>query len=231
MSQGKHTVSTAAKDILARLLASEDLVVEHSASAETACFNTQSRVLTLPVWKDMDSFLYDMLVGHEVSHALYTPADGWQGFVGEGPSAGLRHMALNVCEDVRIERLIQDKFPGLRRDFSRAYKTLHERDIFELKKSNKTLTELPLIDRINLYYKGEIYGQLKVPFAAEERTWLDRLDAANSFDEVMAIAEDLFKKTETDEEEKEKLLPTLQEDLDDINAKWLLATAMFLIEA
>jgi glutamate synthase domain-containing protein 3 len=34
-----------------------------------------------------------------------------------------------------------------------------------------------------------------------------------------------------DEEEKEKLLPTLQEDLDDINAKWLLATAMFLIEA
>ncbi len=34
-----------------------------------------------------------------------------------------------------------------------------------------------------------------------------------------------------DEEEREFLMPTLKEDLADIDAKWILATAMFSIEA
>jgi hypothetical protein len=195
-------VKTASKDILARLLASEDLIVEHSAEAETAYFDTQSRRLVLPVWQDMDNFMYDMLCGHEVGHALYTPADGWQEFVGEGKGAGLRHMTLNICEDARIERMMKKKFPGLKRDFVKAYKSLHERDLFELK--DKVVADLPLLDRINLYYKGEIYGQITVPFTAEERTWLDRLDAAESFKDVMAIAEDLAEKTEQDRPEPEQ---------------------------
>ena len=195
-------VKTASKDILARLLASEDLIVEHSAEAQTAYFDTQARRLVLPVWQDMDNFMYDMLCGHEVGHALYTPADGWQEFVGEGKSAGLRHMTLNICEDARIERMMKKKFPGLKRDFVKAYKSLHERDLFELK--DKVVADLPLLDRINLYYKGEIYGQMTVPFTAEERTWLDRLDAAESFEDVMAIAEDLAEKTEEDRPEPEQ---------------------------
>ncbi len=127
MNKTLPTVNTAAKDILARLLASEDLSVQHDPSAQTAYFDTQNRVLCLPVWENMDNHMYDMLVGHEVSHALYTPADGWQGFVGEDKDSPLRHMCLNVCEDVRIERKIKDKFPGLRRDFAKAYKSLHDK--------------------------------------------------------------------------------------------------------
>ena len=194
-------IKTASKDILARLLASEDLIVEHSVQAETAYFDTQARRLVLPVWQDMDNFMYDMLCGHEVGHALYTPADGWQDFVGEGKGAGLRHMTLNICEDSRIERLMKKKFPGLKRDFVKAYKSLHERDLFGLK--DKVVADMPLLDRINLYYKGEIYGQMTVPFTAEERTWLDRLDAAESFEAIKLIAEDLAEKTEEDRPEPE----------------------------
>ena len=36
---------------------------------------------------------------------------------------------------------------------------------------------------------------------------------------------------ETMTEEEKELLPTLKEDLADIDAKWILATAMFSIEA
>jgi len=36
---------------------------------------------------------------------------------------------------------------------------------------------------------------------------------------------------ETMDEEEKELLPTLEEDLANIDAKWLLATAMFAIEA
>jgi len=210
MKQGTPNVRTAAKDILARLLASEDLTVQHDASAETAYFDTQNRILCLPVWEDMDSHMYDMLVGHEVSHALHTPADGWQGFVGDDANSPLRHMCLNVCEDARIERKIKDKFPGLRRDFAKAYKSLHERDIFEMK--GKSVSDLPLIDRINLYYKGEIYGQMNIPFTAEEREWLTRLDAANSFEDIMEVASDLFDATKEEQEQQQQQQQQVQQD-------------------
>ena len=56
------------KSQLAKLLATEDLVVENR-NVETASFNVDTRVLTLPMWKRASSVVYDMLVGHEVGHA------------------------------------------------------------------------------------------------------------------------------------------------------------------
>ena len=58
------------KTNLAKLLATENLVVEHK-SVETASFDVKNRVLTLPVWNVSD-VVYDMLVGHEVGHALHS---------------------------------------------------------------------------------------------------------------------------------------------------------------
>ena len=63
------------KSQLAKLLATEDIVVEHK-SCETAQFNVHTRVLTLPLWEKASNDVYDMLVGHEVGDALYTP-DEW----------------------------------------------------------------------------------------------------------------------------------------------------------
>ena len=84
MLMEKPQVNRATKDILAKCMATEDLRVIHDANAETAYFDTENRVLCLPVWEDMSNATYDMLVGHEVSHALHTPAEGWQYFVGDG---------------------------------------------------------------------------------------------------------------------------------------------------
>ena len=39
--------------------------------AQTAQFDVDSRVLTLPKWKRASNSVYDMLVGHEVGHTLY----------------------------------------------------------------------------------------------------------------------------------------------------------------
>ena len=68
-----------------------------------------------------------MFIGHEVGHALYTPAD-WADKVDKD----IPFDFINVIEDVRIERMIQDKFLGLRRDFSRGYDELNDKDFFEL---------------------------------------------------------------------------------------------------
>ncbi len=64
------------KSQLAKLLATEDLVVEHK-QVETASFNVETRVLVLPLWEKASNSIYDMLVGHEVGHALFTPNDDW----------------------------------------------------------------------------------------------------------------------------------------------------------
>ena len=58
------------KGTLAKLLATENLIVEHRV-VETASFDVDKRVLVLPIW-DVTERVYNMLVGHKVGHALYT---------------------------------------------------------------------------------------------------------------------------------------------------------------
>jgi hypothetical protein len=190
------------KDILARAMAQEDITVQHSASAQTAYFDTKNRVLCLPVWKDMDNSMYDMLVGHEVSHALHTPMEGWQEFVGKGSGSGMRHMFLNVVEDARIERKIKDKFPGLRRDFSKAYSTLNERDIFEI--AGKDLSAMSLIDRLNIQFKTGLHCGVSVPFTSTEQAYVTRMAETKTFEDVMELAGDLYDLHEEEKEEEEK---------------------------
>ena len=203
MSHGLHTVKTNSKDVLARCMATEDLMVQHSASAETAAFDTESRTLILPVWENMDDALYDMLVGHEVSHALHTPMDGWQDFIGEGPGSRMRHMFVNVVEDARIERLIKAKFPGLRRDFASAYKNLHDRDLFEI--AGRTLdTDLPLIDRLNLEFKLGLFDLVDIPFSTDEQPYVTRMAETTTFEEVVELARELYEMQVEQDEENDK---------------------------
>jgi len=196
----KSLVKTASKDILARAMAMEDITVEHRADAPSAYFDVQNRLLCLPVWKDMDDSVYDMLVGHEVSHALHTPADGWSEFVNKD---GTRQMFLNIVEDARIERLIKDKFPGLKRDFASAYKTLNDQDLFELKGRTIDL-DTPLIDRLNLEFKLGLFGLLDVPFTDEERPYVTRMAETKSFEDVMELAKELYERHQEEQEQEQQ---------------------------
>jgi hypothetical protein len=63
------------KSQLAKLLATENIKVEHKA-VKTASFNLKSRTLTIPILQDgLTVDTYDLFVGHEVGHALETPPD------------------------------------------------------------------------------------------------------------------------------------------------------------
>lgn len=194
-----NATNTLSKDILARLLAGENITVNHDATARTASFDTRNRVLTLPVWDNMTHEIYDMLVGHEVGHALFTPwterdeaANGIAAAIdlGGNVNADIAMQYLNVVEDARIERLMKEKFPGLRRDFFEAYKSFNERDFFGIKDTN--INDLPLIDRINIHFKCGTAAEMNIAFNAEEQAFVDRIAQAQTFDEVVAIATDVF---------------------------------------
>jgi len=168
------------KGNLARLLATENLVVEHKHTP-TAYFDVDRRVLTLPNWDKASDIVYDMLVGHEVGHALFTPNKDWRDTV-DCPKD-----FVNVIEDARIEKLMKRKYPGLKKSFVGGYKELNDRDFFDT--HGQDLGSFSLIDRINLHFK--IGANALIPFSIEEKLFVARTDVAETFEEVLQIALDV----------------------------------------
>ena len=82
------------KGNLARLLATENLIVEHRKDIPTASFDTDRRVLQLPQWDKASGVVYDMLVGHEVGHALYTPNKDYTDHVECPKAVSYTHLTL-----------------------------------------------------------------------------------------------------------------------------------------
>lgn len=137
-------------DILAKLLATENITVIR-AKAHTASFDVKQRVLTLPNWEFKEANVEEMLVLHEVGHALFTTIQGYISIVEKE-----KHLAhyMNVVEDVRIEKKMKERYPGSNKTFYLGYKELNEKDFFEIKgKSQRFFDDLKLIDKVNLYYK------------------------------------------------------------------------------
>ena len=173
------------KSLLAKLLASENLTVEHG-NYPTASMDVKNRVLRLPIWKEMSGSLYDLMVLHEVGHALYTPEDGWHG-ASSDKGNGYKSF-LNVVEDARIERKIKDKYPGGRRAFKDGYLDLIKRDFFGLRSVDPN--ELNLIDRINLHFKGGTVHD--IAFSDEELEFVEKVRGTLTWDDVVRVTDELY---------------------------------------
>ena len=198
------TVSIEIKGNLAKLLATEDLIIEHKP-VETASFDVDRRVLTLPVWDRASETVYDMLVAHEVGHALFTPnRDWWK----EDEFKTIPHDYVNVVEDARIERLIKQRYRGLNRDFNRGYSELHNDDLFELEDTN--VNHLKPIDRINLYFK--IGSFIDIEFNDTENEFVTRISRCQTFDEVLQISKEIHKYTKEMQEQMQKQANAEQKD-------------------
>ena len=163
---------------LARLLATENLVVEHR-KVSTASFDVIRRVLTLPLWDKASKVVYDLLVGHEVGHALFTPNDVWDFDVPKD--------FINVVEDARIEKLMKRKYAGLNKDFYNGYQELNEQDFFDIE--NQDLNKFNLIDRINLHFKIGAYAC--IPFNKQEQVFVDKVAGVETFQEVIDLCREI----------------------------------------
>ena len=198
------------KSQLAKLLATEDIVVEHK-QVESAQFNVRTRVLILPLWEKASNDVYDMLVGHEVGHALFTPDEDWwvdyeipQDFV-------------NVVEDARIEKLMKRKYMGLAKSFYKGYSELHDKDFFEL--DGQDINSLNLADRANLHFK--LSSILPISFSAPEEEIISLIQNAETFTETLSAAEALYnfckqESKKDSQENKQKAKLDFEQDLEDL---------------
>ena len=187
------TVRHEIKSQLAKLLATEDLVVEHK-KVETACFNVHTRVLTLPMWEKASSTVYDLLVGHEVGHALYTPDENWL------ETHKIPPQFVDVVEDARIEKLMKRRYAGLSKTFYRGYGELAEQDFFQIEDDD--LDTYNLADKVNLYYK--IGNFVDIPFEEDEKEILSMIGETETFADVLVAAEVLYKFCKAKQQEETK---------------------------
>ena len=170
------------KGQLAKLLATEDLIIENR-KVETAMFDVERRVLTLPMWEKASASVYDLLVGHEVGHALYTPADNWKK---DHPDLPMSYV--NILEDVRIEKLMKRKYAGIVKTFFNGYKELSSQDFFELEEND--VEEMGLPDRLNL--NAKIGNFVDVPFSDNENYFINKANKTETFQEVLDLSIELF---------------------------------------
>lgn len=193
------------KDNLARLMAGENLTVVHRKTP-TAYFDLKNRLLCCPIFKeDISPELYDLFMGHEVGHALWTPYEGVHSAVTKNKTL---KGYLNVIEDVRIERNIRNKYQGLRKSFFTAYNELMEMDFFGVK--GKNLQELSLIDKINLITKCG--SRINIKLSKEEQFFLDWAMKCETWEEVEECATAIYewsKENETRTEQDEQLVPQM----------------------
>jgi len=166
---------------LAKCLAVENIIVEHK-KVSTAMFDVERRILTLPNWSKASETVYQLLILHEISHAIWTDNIDWTIDYPEVPKD-----IVNVLEDVRVEKLCKRKYPGAGKHFFNGYNELNSDDFFSTKEEN--LDELTFIDRINLYYKIGAFHN--IAFNDDEEQFLTRAGQTETFDDVLQLAREI----------------------------------------
>jgi hypothetical protein len=197
-------------DLIAKLLANENLTVIQ-APVSTASFDIINRTLRLPQWKEMSGNLLDMLIGHEVGHALYTLEKEY--IKPELKEIPHFHGYLNVIEDVRIEKLMKRKYPGLRKAFNLGYKELNDRDFFGVADSD--FKNMLLIDKINLYFKAGY--NCGVTFNEAEKQFVKRAEDTETVAEVIQLSKDIYDYSKVELDGKIEELKKMGIDLDEMD--------------
>jgi len=191
MREQREKLSMKNKSTIAKLLSEEDIHVVYK-QMQTAYFNPKSRELGLPIWDEDKTTpdIQDLMVCHEIAHALWTPLD----MLEKAQVRKINHSFVNIVEDARIERMVQDKYRGSVAVFNRGYRDLTALDFFGI--GDKDVSKLNLIDRINLFFKKQ-----DVTFSDEEKVWVDRVAKTKTPDDVLDLAEELYKWMEENESE------------------------------
>jgi len=181
---------------VARLLSRENIIVTH-CEVPTASFDLKNRVMRLPLWKDFGKVVYDMLIAHEVGHALFDDFPLIEEYLKNKNISGIPAV-LNIIDDIRIERRIQDKYPSLPKIFLAAYRVLVEKDIFGIKDTD--ISKMEFIDRLNIHAKiGKI---IDVPLNDEELDFFNRCYASKTTQDVIDLFEEFNKSNKSEKNEK-----------------------------
>jgi hypothetical protein len=195
-------------DLLSKLMANENITVIR-AKVSTASFDIVNRTLRLPIMLNLSEAEETMMAFHEVGHALFSD----QSYLTYIKQENKRNfgMYMNILEDVRIERLMKDRYPGARKDFYDGYRQLNDRDFFGISRAN--IAEMNFIDRINIFFK--VGFRSGVTFNKDERKLVNEIDKTETVSDVYELAKKIYNFSAIQEQEKRTKREESGEDGDD----------------
>jgi len=182
--------------ILARMMAKENLVVRF-ANAQTASFNPEKRVLTLPNFvKETPDYVRFGFNAHEIAHAIFTP-----------PGHKVTSL-LNILEDIRIEKLIKRKYKGSAVFIGQMYEYLWANNFFGV--DEISIKKMSFLDRLNVWAKCGEYVELDIPFSDEEQELVEKAFLTSSFNDVLALEKEFKKYLKKEKENSTSELPEFE---------------------
>ena len=176
---------TTVQENLAKLMSAEDITVIQQPE-KTAYFDTPKRVLVIPTWENLSDIIVELLIGHEIGHALYTNSDEWIAALKLREPNDVFRDYLNIIEDARIESLVKQRYPGMKKIFFHGYKQILENKIMVI----DDVKNLSLIDRLNVYFKFN--GIFSLSLSEREETYIRKIESVVNFKEVIDIAIEIF---------------------------------------
>ncbi len=188
------------RDLLAKLMAEENICVEHK-NIGTATFDSMNRILTLPNWSMDEEDFYLMLMAHEIGHALFTPSINLDKIF---PSEGDRMKDIfNVVEDFRVDTLIKQRFPGIQSRYRTAYKSLIGKGMFDVD-GKEDISQFNFLDRLNIHTKAGFYKSKPVPFNKEESLIVRDVDKVRNIRECIRVCKRILEYLKNEEQQREE---------------------------
>jgi hypothetical protein len=198
-------------ETLARMLATENLHIRYSPSTKTAHFEVKTRLLTLPLYSRLEQIVHLLLAGHEAFHALWTKIDRATAsrLIDANPKNEKRAARyFNICEDVRIENLGKELYPGMRAVFRDGYKLMVKAGFFG---DMTKIDQMSLIDRVNIFFKAG--ATVNVSFSEQETPLVQAINKARSFDEMIAACRAIYEYAKQQQQPEDE--PDQDQDQDD----------------
>jgi hypothetical protein len=179
------------KNILASFLSQENITVIFKKNIIRPNFDSSKRIINIPCYVISEP-LMDMIIEHESGHAIWSESnhDKLQEMALSvcPENSGVGFSYLNIVEDIRIEKLMNRKFKGIKRDFYNGYKELLENDYFDIVNNPPTL----LIDKINIYFKTRIVDPYIVSFTDDEMVFVNMCENIEEDTDIVAITKAIF---------------------------------------
>ena len=188
--------------LLSKLMAREDLEVIEG-NFRTASFDPTNRILRLPLLKEEHKDAATLFIGHEVGHALYTPS-----IFSHDESINkllpdiedIPHSILNIVEDVRIERLVREFYPGLINDFLKGYRHLVADNFFGIK--DVDVDTLGFLDRLNL--KAKLSKTIDIKFSFKESVMMSKVFQIDTWDDTVRVSRELMEFLDEQQEQQQQ---------------------------
>lgn len=171
-------------NLMAKLLARENIEIV-SGNYKTAFFDMKNRVLGIPIWGVIEKDVQDLIIAHEVGHALYSPLEGWHNAISV---LDIPKPYLNVIEDIRIEKKIIEKYPGFFPVFKRGYVILNQNNFFGLE--GKNINRLSFMDRVNI--KSKLRDGIEIYFSDEELHYFNLALSVETWEDVLSVCKELL---------------------------------------